>query len=169
MSQAGELDVVQSHPEIATQFVTDSGTAIPAGNILNVLGGTGVATTGSGDTIVINATAASFTWTVVTSADNPVTLATGIGYIAKGGSSVNFILPASAVIGDSFKILGYGNLWSIAQNAGQSITIGMLTTTLGVGGSITATMISDGVEFVCVTTNTQFYETGSVQGNPTIV
>lgn len=169
MSQAGELDVVDSHPEIATQFVTDSGTAIPSANILNVLGGSGVTTTGSGNTILIDATGASFTWQVVTSADNPVTLSNGVGYIVKGGSSVQFVLPAAAIIGDSFKILGTANLWTVAQNAGQSITIGMLTTTVGVGGSVTATMISDGIELVCVTTNLQFYETGSIQGNPTIV
>jgi len=41
-------------PEVATSYVTDAGTATPALNILNVLGGTGVDTAGAGDTITIN-------------------------------------------------------------------------------------------------------------------
>lgn len=39
---------------IAASVVTDSGTATPASNILNVLGGTGINTEGSGDTVTIN-------------------------------------------------------------------------------------------------------------------
>ncbi len=37
--------------------MTDSGTAVPAANILNVLGGVGITTSGSGDTILITNTA----------------------------------------------------------------------------------------------------------------
>lgn len=37
----------------ATDFPTDSGTAVEAGGILNVLGGTGIATSGAGNTVTI--------------------------------------------------------------------------------------------------------------------
>jgi hypothetical protein len=40
---------------VATSYVEDTGTAVPSGGILNVLGGTAIATTGSGNTITINA------------------------------------------------------------------------------------------------------------------
>ena len=89
-------------------------------------------------------------------------------YICKGAGAVNFVLPPAAAIGDSFKIIGYGNLWSISQNAMQSITIGVVTSSLGIGGSVTATTVSDNIELVCVTANTEFYEI-QIQGNPIIV
>jgi len=43
-----------STPSIATSFTTDSGTATPAANNINVLGGVGITTTGSGSTITIS-------------------------------------------------------------------------------------------------------------------
>lgn len=152
----------------ANSFVTDSGTATPLAGVIDILGGTNVTTQAAGNTILINATGGtSFTWLVVTSVNNPVTLLDKTGYIAKGASPVNFILPAAAAIGFNSRIVGYGNLWTLAQNAGQSVTIGFLTTTAGVTGSVVATMISDGLELVTVTTNLEFYEI-DIQGNPTI-
>jgi hypothetical protein len=166
MSQAGQLGI-DGIPTVPTQFVTDSGTAVPAANILNVLGGAGIATSGSGDTIVITAIGQGFTWNVVTSAMNPITLTPENGYIAKGASPVQFNLPVGAGIGDTYKIVGYGNLWSIAQNANQAITLGIATTTLGVFGSMAATTITDNVEIVCVTNNFEFFCVDSI-GNPAL-
>lgn len=51
---------VESSPSVATSYVTDSGTATPAANILNVLGNDstaydadGISTTGSGNTVTV--------------------------------------------------------------------------------------------------------------------
>ena len=41
-------------PTVANQYVTDAGTAVPALNILNVLGGANIGTTGAGNTVTIN-------------------------------------------------------------------------------------------------------------------
>ena len=125
-------------------------------------------TAGSGNTITITAVAMGFTWHVVTSATNPNILVKENGYIAKGAGSVTFVLPAAAAIGDSFNIVGYGNLWSLTQNAGQTVTLGAKTTTAGVGGSVTATMVTDSIELVCVTANTEFFVVDAV-GNPNFI
>jgi len=168
MSQAGVVNVTENNPEIPIIFQADSGNATAVLNVIEIIGGLGTSTSAIGNVITVNSTAGGFGWLTVTSANNPVTLTHGKGYICKGAGVVNFILPAGAVVGDTFRILGYGNLWSIAQNANQSITIGIKTSTLGVFGSVIATAVSDAIELVCVTANTEFYEI-SMQGNPIIV
>lgn len=140
-----------------------------AGNI-NVVGSGPVLVTGNPgtNTLTISLSSAGFTWNVVTAATNPNSLVAENGYIPKGGASVVFALPAAAAIGDTFIIAGYGNLWSVAQNAGQSITFGLVTTTVGIGGSISATQVRDTVEIVCVTANTEFQVIDGI-GNITFV
>jgi hypothetical protein len=44
---------IEAGASVPTTFVTDSGNAVPALNILNVLGGTGITTSGAGNTITI--------------------------------------------------------------------------------------------------------------------
>ena len=59
MSQAGDVDITGTHPDIATDFVTDSGTAVPILNTIEILGTyvaagtTPVETTGSGNTVTV--------------------------------------------------------------------------------------------------------------------
>ena len=165
MSQIQKTPPLVLPPEVPLTFTGNVGSGAAISNNFDIVGTGGVTTSVVGDTLTISA---SFTWTVVTSASNPVTLVNENGYICKGALPINFILPAASAIGDSFKIRGYGNLWTIAQNAGQTITIGNVTSTLGVGGSIQATMISDGIELLTVTANAEFYTT-YIQGNVTII
>lgn len=167
MSQAGIASLI-AVPEVATTFQEDSGTAAPVLNILNVLGGTGAYTTGSGNTITINTVGAGYYWQIVTSADNPVIFTASYGYIAKDASAVQFLLPATAAVGDIFRIEGWENLWVLGQNAAQFIKIGTRTTTVGAGGSITATVASDSLTVMCVTTDTEF-KVIDWNGNPTVV
>lgn len=137
---------------------------------INLVGTGGVTVTGNPgtNTLTIGVSGSGFSWNVVTSADNPVTLVAENGYIPKGASVVNFVLPAAAVIGDTYKIAGYGNLWTLSQNAGQSITLGVSSTTTGVAGSLKATQVRDTVEIICVTTNTEFQVLNDV-GNITFI
>ncbi len=54
MSQAGLIDIEASNPQIPTQFDTDSGNAVPIANVLELLGGEGIETSASGNTITIS-------------------------------------------------------------------------------------------------------------------
>lgn len=168
MSQAGAISSTGTNPEIPTDFVTDSGIAVPAADTLNIVGGAGITTSGAGNTVTISATGASIFWEVVTSADNPVLMDVKTGYIPKGAGVVNFTLPAAAAIGDIMYIEGYGNLWTLSQNAGQSVILGIVSSTIGVGGSIAATAVSDAITLICVTANSEF-KVIAPQGNLTVV
>jgi hypothetical protein len=167
MSQAGIISF-ESDPEIPIEFITDSGTAIAVGNVINLLGGIGTSTSASGSTIKFDSSTSGFSWVVVTSADNPITLESDHGYICKGAVAVQFQLPAAATVGMTFRILGYNALWSISQNANQQIILGIATSTAGVSGGIQANTVSDSIECTCVTANLEWASGFGKQGNPTV-
>jgi hypothetical protein len=54
MSQVSVFDLESNNPQIPTSFNTDSGTAIPVANVLNILGGEGIDTSASGNTVTIS-------------------------------------------------------------------------------------------------------------------
>lgn len=53
MSQGGALSVTSS-PSVAVQYDADTGSATPAANILNLVGGTGLSTTAAGNTVTFD-------------------------------------------------------------------------------------------------------------------
>ena len=172
MSQSGRTGVTNGMlpPDVPLTFVCDVGSATAAANILDVLGGAGTTTTGAGNVITITTMSSGFTWNVVTSVSpaNPISFAPENGYITKGVATVAFTLPASASIGDTYRIVGYNALWTVAQNANQTITWGIKTTTSGVGGSLASLFVNDCIEMVCVTANLEWIITDG-SGNITFV
>lgn len=89
------------------------------------------------------------------------TMVAGQGYVANNAALVTLTLPSSSAIGDTFKIITKGaGFCRIAQNASQTIRYGGATTTSGVGGSLTSTVIGDCLEIVS-TADDEFYVTNS--------
>lgn len=155
----------------AMTITGDSGTDIIPNGPVQFTGGSGITVSTSAapsNVVTITGTGGGFAWITVTSADNPVSLAEQTGYISKGAGAVTFKLPATATVGDMFIIAGYGNLWTLTQNAGQTIYFGSAATTTGVGGSLTATNAHDTLTIVCVTTDVDFHVLSSI-GNLTVV
>jgi hypothetical protein len=148
-------DTVAPHVK-ADSLVAGSGVSIVYGSGTITISSSGGGGSGGG-----------FTWTNVTSASNPITLAPGTSYVASGGSPVVFILPASASLGDSYQIVGNGNLWQLTQNAGQSIVLGNQSSTAGVFGNVTATLPTDCSIISCIQPSSLF-TIRSPQGNPTL-
>lgn len=65
MSQAGIINS-SGMPAVATLYTTNAGNAVPALNVLNVLGTAGITTSGAGNTITITTTDPSVSGTVNT-------------------------------------------------------------------------------------------------------
>lgn len=82
------------------------------------------------------------------------------GYILTGAGPITMTLPAVAAVGDIIKIINTtAGGFTIAQNAGQSISTTAWTTTVGVVGtvfSVAGTHQYTCIEIVCVVANTQF-------------
>ena len=93
-------------------------------------------------------------WTDVTSGTQAMTANNGYT-IDNGASLVTLTLPATAAYGTILQVVGISSGgWKIAQNAGQNITIGSVSTTVGTGGSLSSTIPSDQVQLLCVVADT---------------
>ena len=160
MSQSGITKVSSSGipGDVATSYVCDIGVAVPSSHILDVNGGTNVQTIGSGNQILINITASSsFTWNIVTSANNPVQIVKNNGYICQGSSQIIFILPLSGSLGDPFSIFSQSARFQIQQNGGQQFQIGSQVTTAGAGtvasnttGDFVSAILINNTFFLCM-------------------
>jgi len=117
MSQAGLLDIEASHPQIATSFTTDSGTAIPLANNLEILGGDGIVTSASGKTITV---ALDIPITVSFGGTGRQTLTDGAVLVGDGTSPVEEISLTNGQL-----LIGYTSRSPVAANllAGTGIAI----------------------------------------------
>lgn len=120
--------------------------AIPS---TSVAGGNGVA----GAVIVteyifapppILSTSSAIVWSTVTGTASQ--MAQGNGYITANGATVTLTLPTAITTGTQMQVQGSGTgSWLIAQNTGQQIIFGSMTTTSGTVGSLASTYPTDGV------------------------
>jgi len=108
------------------------------------------------------------TW-VAAPADTSFTVNQGV-YNTKA-TLLTMTLPVTAVAGTVIAIQGTAvgaAGWIIAQNAGQNIQVGDVSSTIGVGGSVASTDANDGITLLCTVADTTWNEVGMV-GNLTIV
>ena len=146
VAATGFVTLATSVPQL---FTANSGTATPSSNNLNVLGGGGIQTAGSGANLTIAVSGGGFTWTDATNAT--YTLAAQNGYITDRGGGVTFTLPATGSLGDIIKIVGKLGLATITPNANQQILIGSVSGQVGVLGTAVANNVGDCIELVCIT------------------
>lgn len=137
-----------------------------------ITGGTGISVVNGAGSITVNAVGGAVTWQIV--AINTVMVPNN-GYITDAAGTLTMTLPAVIAVGDVIRVAGFpgsgagGNIsWSIAQQAGQSIAYGNQITTIGAGGSLTATESGDAVEILCIGANSSFMVLSSI-GNITVV
>jgi hypothetical protein len=130
--------------------------------------GTGATITTAANAIIISAIGGGVTWNVP--GGTLLTMSVNNGYISTLSSLISYILPATAAVGDMFRITlaNASGSWTIVQQAGQSIQMGSSSTTVGVGGSLSSTANGDSVEIICTVANTNFIVLSSI-GNLTIV
>jgi hypothetical protein len=147
------------------QLIIGSTAGAPAAATL--IAGPGINIANGSNTITLSVAGAGFTWTDVTGAAQALSIANG--YVTDRGAGVTYTLPATANLGDEISIIGKLGLATIAQNANQQICLGNTNSTVGVGGSFTATNVGDCINLICITPGAStVWRAGNSVGNWTI-
>lgn len=124
--------------------------------------GTNVSITNGAGAITI-ASAGILAYSEVTDATKA--MAVNSSYGANRGGGVAFSLPATAAIGTEIEIVGIAGLWSITQAANQYVKFGNQSSSVGAGGSWTATDAGDCVKLKCIVADLGWRVVSST-GNP---
>lgn len=148
------------------QLLIGSTGATPTPNTLTA--GTGIGISNGAGSVTISVTGSGYTWTDVSGTSQ--SMAVNNGYVANNVGLVTLTLPSTAAFGSTVMIQGYGSGgWRVAQNAGQTIHTGVLSTTTGVGGSLSSTNRYDSIEILCVVADTEWTILTGEKGVITVV
>lgn len=135
---------------VAQLFTANTGSATPSSNNLNVLGGGGIQTSGSGSTLTIAVSGGGFTWSDKSTNFSAVAQN---GYFVTGNATAT--LPASPTNGDTIEFYVDGSVTLTLQaNTGQ--TIQFSTNTSSSAGTQANTASGDSCILVYRSTNTSW-------------
>ena len=96
-------------------------------------------------------------------------LAINTRYRVNNAARVTLTLPDTAPVDSEIEIIGVGaGGWRIAQNAGETIHFGNLSTIAGISGRLDSTHRRDCVKLVCVVANTDWQVVSSI-GNIDVI
>lgn len=109
----------------------------------------------------------NFFWELANGTPTAMTFNRGY-YTSIGAGPIVMQLPAVCPAGTIIRVVGVAGGWTITQNAAQSIVVGNLTSTPGVGGSVSSTAITDCIELLCTTADTTWHRI-SQTGNLLVV
>lgn len=156
---------------VLTSFTTNGSLLIGSGSGVPLIGtltaGTGISITNAANSITIASTGSGLNWTDVTGATQ--TIAVENGYLTDRGGGVTYTLPATASIGDQFKIVGKLGLATITPNANQKLLIGSASGTVGVTGTAVSNNVGDCISFICIVSGSStFWRADSVIGTWTL-
>lgn len=123
-------------PEVATQYTCDTGVAVPSANNLNVFGGVGATTNGSGSTITVTVVTDGFAWSEQTANFNA---ASENGYYCNNALTVTLPATAGLLIGNTVIVfVDTSSTVTIQANTGQMIQVGStISSTAGTAASNT--------------------------------
>jgi len=114
--------------------------------------GSNITITEGAGTITIAAAISDVTWSTVT--DAAKTIVVSEGYVGNRGTDITYTLPATSALYDIFEITNIGaGMTVIAQGANQYINVVNSTTTVGAGGSLTATDQFASIKLICIEAN----------------
>lgn len=166
--------VAQGSSAFATKVLTSGQLLIGSTGVdpvaAGLSAGPGISISSGAGTITISGTGSGIGWTEVTAASQAMTADSG--YVANNAGVVTFTLPVTAAFGTVLSIVGKGaGGWTIAQNAGQNIQVGSVSSSVGVGGGfgVSSTNRFDSIDLLCTTADTTWTTLGGVQGALTIV
>lgn len=146
-------------PLAAGEIIIGSNVGPPGASTLTA--GNGISINNASNSITISANGSGIVWTEITLTTH--LMAANNGYVANNAGLVTLTLPVAANFGTMINIIGKGaGGWLIAQNGGQNIQVGSLSSTVGGAGSVASTNRFDSITLVCTTQNT----TWTVLGGP---
>lgn len=157
MSQAGIFSVSLLPPGTVVETLTgDTGPAVtPDGaNNINVIGGMGITTSGSGHTLTVTSTGVFYQYVNVTFADSPYTVLITDTYVSvdSSGGPVTLLFPNSALLGEPYVVKD-----RTGSAAANNITVTTVGGAVDFDGSATFVMDND-YQSVSIIGNGSTYE-----------